>query len=265
MAKVKYSKQKIDGWKLRVHPECTDPQFTALCCCEDKRTHPSFETFRDSRNTLLFRFNWNGKTFYHKEFKSPTRGRQLRKWFRAFLQIRVVEALRCRGLACPDVFCAGRKGTRIFCVYEAIEADGNAPGIYKRIIQGLETRITAGDFLYEFGKFTGTMHRKRVAHGDYQWGNVLVRFDGNTPSFVLIDNDRTSAVIGLIYWYRMRNLIQLMHAANYIPDEDWEKFWIGYTESYTRGRRWRSLIERLVRTQVTRRQKESAKRKGVRS
>jgi tRNA A-37 threonylcarbamoyl transferase component Bud32 len=265
MMRVRYEKQKKDGWDLRIHPDYTAPEFVALCSPEGVRSRSGFEKIRDSRNTLLFRFNWNGKTFYHKEFKSPTPGRQLRKRFRAFHQIRVVAALRSRGLVCPDVLCAGRKGTRIFCVYEGIAADGNAPGIYNRIVQGQETRMTSGDFLYEFGKFTGTMHRQRVAHGDYQWGNVLVQFAGNTPSFVLIDNDRTSTLTGLIYWYRLRNLIQLMHAADYVSEDDWKQFWVGYTKSYSRGLRWKPLIERMVQKRVAQRRQESAKRRGIQS
>ncbi|MFA6172996.1 MAG: lipopolysaccharide kinase InaA family protein [Kiritimatiellales bacterium] len=263
MAKMKYSKQKIDGWELRVHPEYTDPKFTALCCCEGKWTHPSFEKVRDSRNTLLFRFKWDGKTFFHKEFKSPTQGRQIRKWFRAFQQIRVAGALRKRGLSCPGVFCAGRKGTRIFCVYEGILAEGTAPAVYRQIVQGSEKRISEEDFLTQFGRFTGTMHLKRVAHGDYQWGNVMVQFTETGLRFVLIDNDRTSIVTGLLYWYRLRNLIQLMNATDYIPATSWKWFWNGYAEGYSRIGRWQPAVERYIQKRVACRRQATAARKGI--
>lgn len=261
---MKMQKLKRDGWTLRVQSDYAVPEFVALCSPEGKRDNPEFEKIRDSRNTLLFRFHWNGKTFYHKEFKSPTFGRQLRKRFRAFHQIRVVRALRRRGLNCPDVLCAGRKGIRIFCVYEGLAADGNAPTLYRRIVDGSETRISAEEFLRQFGLFTGTMHRRRVAHGDYQWGNVLVRFADDGLRFMLIDNDRTSALTGLIYWYRLRNLIQLVHAADYVPAAHWEFFWRGYTEGYRKSLRWKSLIERTVRRRVAQRRLESAERKGAR-
>jgi tRNA A-37 threonylcarbamoyl transferase component Bud32 len=263
MADVRYRKQEENGWNLRVRPDCT-PEFVNLCCCDGKSAHPSFETIRNSRNTLLYRMVWNGRVFYHKEFKSPTRGRQLRKWYRAFQQIRVAGMLKRKELDCPEVFCAGRKGLRMFCVYEGIAADGNAPSVYRRITAGSETRISAEEFLYQFGRFTGTMHRRRVAHGDYQWGNVLVRFTDKGLKFVLIDNDRTSAFTGRIYWYRLRNLIQLMHAADYVPDGHWDAFWVGYMESYPKGLLWKPLIERAVRKRVAQRRRKSADRKGVR-
>lgn len=261
---ARYQKLKREGWTLRVHPDYTGPEFVALCSPEGKRNNPAFEVVRDSRNTLLFRFRWNGKTFYHKEFKSPAFVRQLRKWCRAFYQIRIAGMLKRKGLECPDVICAGRKGTRIFCVYEGIIADGNAPSVYRRIAEGSEKRISEQDFLYQFGRFTGTMHRKRVAHGDYQWGNVLVQFGGSELRFVLIDNDRTSTLTGRIYWYRLRNLIQFMHAADYIPETSWQWFWNGYTEGYCKSLRWKSLIERTVRKRVAQRRRESAARREAR-
>ncbi len=262
MAAIRYRKQTQAGWNLRVHPDCTK-DFVGLCCLEGKQAHPAFETVRNSRNTLLYRMVWNGTAFYHKEFKSPTRGRQLRKWYRAFHQIRIAAMLKRKGLNAPAVICAGRKGSRIFCVYEGIAADGNAPTVYRRIAAGSETRIPAEEFLRQFGRFTGTMHRKRVAHGDYQWGNVLVQFAESGLKFVLIDNDRTSALTGRIYWYRMRNLIQLMHAADYVPEDSWQYFWNGYAEGYPRIGLWRSAVERYVLNQVARRRQSSAARKGA--
>jgi tRNA A-37 threonylcarbamoyl transferase component Bud32 len=262
MTEVRYRKQNKNGWNLRVRPDCA-PNFVELCCCDDKPSHPAFETVRNSRNTLLYRMAWNGTVFYHKEFKSPTRGRQLRKWYRAFQQIRIAAMLKRKGLDCPEVFCAGRKGSRIFCVYQGIVADGNAPSVYRRIVAGAETRISAEEFLHQFGRFTGTMHCKRVAHGDYQWGNVLVQFAEKGLKFVLIDNDRTSALAGLIYWYRLRNLIQMMHAADYVPNEHWAVFWAGYTESCSKARCWKPLIEQTVRNRVACRRQKSAERKGI--
>lgn len=259
---IRYRKQNSDGWKLRVYPEYADPEFTALCCCEDRQTHPAFETLRNNRNTQLCRMVWNGRVFYCKEFKSPTRWRQLRKWFRPFHQIRIVAALQRRGLGCPAVFCIGHKGLRAFCVYEGISTDGHSAEVYGRIIQGLEKRISEKDFLYQFGRFTGTMHRKRVAHGDYQWGNVLVQFTGKGLRFVLIDNDRTSTLTGRIYWYRMRNLIQLIRAAGYVPASSWPWFWNGYAEGYPGIRYWRPAIEQYVMKRVARRRQASAVRKG---
>lgn len=261
---LRYSRQKQGGWTLRMHPDYTLPEFTELCCCEDKPGRPEFEKIRDSRNTRLFRFKWNGKVFYHKEFKSPSRLHQFRKRLRLFHQIRLAAALQRRGIGCPAVLCAGRKGMRIFCVYEGVAADGNAPGVYRRIADGSETRLSEEQFLRRFGRFTGEMHRKRIAHGDYQWGNVLVQFSGNEPRFVLIDNDRTSFLTGRVYWYRMRNLIQMMRAADYVPVQSWEWFWAGYAEGCPRAGRWKPLIERFVRKRVAERRQASAARRAAR-
>lgn len=258
----RYLKKICGGWHLRVHATCNDPAFVDLCLIEDKETHSAFTEIRETRNTRLFSFEWNGQLFFHKEFKSPTFGRQLRKRFRPFIQIRTAEMLSRKGLLCPTVFCAGRKGIRLFCVYEGMDSDGDVPEVYQRILEGRETRIAKDDFIKEFGRFSGMMHRARVMHGDYQWGNVLVRFVPGGLRFILIDNDRTSALTGQVYLYRLRNLVQLIYAADSYLKVDWHYFWQGYALAYGKSVRWLPMIERAVWNRVDRRRQASEKASG---
>lgn len=253
MHNVRYQKIKRDGWLLRVTPDVAESGFIALCCCEDKHARSEFEKIASSKNAHLFRFRFQDRSFYHKEFISKGFLKQLRKVSRPISQIRVSLFMKRVGIRCPSVFCSGRKGLRVFCVYEDLAVEKDAYRFYQQIQRGEESRISTGNFFFELGRFAGFMHKKGVVHGDFQFSNILAGFDDGQLQFALIDNDRTVRRPVWLYGYAVRNLHQIWHAMSPLPVEFRDRFLNGYLEEIPWLAGCRNRLRRRLDKKLTRR------------
>ncbi|NOY54260.1 MAG: hypothetical protein GXP58_11715 [Deltaproteobacteria bacterium] len=86
------------------------------------------------------------------------------------------------------------------------------------------------NFLKEYGRVIGRLHREGIFQGDLRERNVLVR-EGDPPKFFLIDNERTRRYRNLPDRKRLKNLVQAnMYAFKGVTRTDRVRFFCAYLE-----------------------------------
>lgn len=219
----------IEGWKVQAVPLLLDDEILKACCLAPEGTAECFHPVNSSKNTMVFRFTWQGRDYYLKHYLFMN----WRRYFSLRRKVehlpRIADQLRQSGFHTPAIVCIAFRGRRMFSVSEAVEADCSVKDLY---LENPEAEaLDAARLRTCFGREIGRLHASGFVHGDLRWGNILVKgCDTDAPEFIYLDNDRTRRYGRLPARARIRNLVQIHfpEILNANPPSDWKEFWSGY-------------------------------------
>lgn len=247
MMKSECKKLRKNGWRLVLEgiPDATG--FAELCCIDPKESNPLFAAVNCSKSTKVFRFEWQGKAYYYKEylFRNPWKHRKILQRGKHLMHI--ADLLHDAGFETPCLVCHGRSGMRVFVVSE----DADAPDSVYDVLMD-KSATGAPDiqrFRYLFGQEIGRLHAAGFVHGDLRWGNILVKEAASEqPVFIFIDNDRTRKYRKIPASRRLRNLVQIKYPGSLLdkPESDWDRMWEGYVAGNPEVRKNRAAWRRRV-------------------
>lgn len=246
--KLECRKIQSNGWVLEVDDVADATAFADLCCADPKESNPAFKAIHCSKATKVFRFEWEGRTYYYKEFFFRNLWKHRKIMRRGTHLKRIADLMAESDFETPRIVCHGRSGFRVFVVSEAANADES---VYAILMEKSDAPVPdLPRFRFLFGKEIGRLHSAGFVHGDLRWGNVLVRgAETEQPNFVYIDNDRTQKYRSIPAHQRIKNLVQIKYPGSLLdkPESDWDAMWEGYVSGNSEVRAdaesWRRRVD----------------------
>jgi len=250
----------INGWSVQSSmPE----RFVALCCTEPKDKSAGFEQIaRAHDRTRVFRFSYDGRNYYYKEYFFPGVYKLLKDLLRGFWNeraARIHAQLEEAGFAVAHVAATGKKGWRRFMVTEEISGHKTIK-LFRRALNEEERP----ELMQEYGAMVGQLHRRGFSHGDLRWGNILVADKDGAYEFVLIDNERTKFHRnGIPTRLCIKNLVHTRFSgiSEGMTDDEWQTFYKAYCSVFPRAQRKRMSWEREMRRKLKQRIRRGDRKK----
>lgn len=248
------------GWIIK---SSMPDEFIHLCGTEPKGESTGFERIgRSHDRTLIFRFTYDDKGFYYKEYFFPGWYKLLKDLFRGFWNeraARVHAQLEDAGFSVAHVAAIGKKGWRRFMVTEEIFDSEPIRQFFRS--SSAEERV---GLMKQYGETIGRLHGCGFSHGDLRWGNILVKEHGGIYQFVLIDNERTQFYHrGIPVRLCIKNLVHTRFSglAEGMTEEDWHHFFDAYCSAFPRGQKnreaWADETGRKLKQRITRGEKKA--------
>ena len=203
-------------------PEADNPAFLKKCCFDDLDNDHDFTKVQSSRFAQVYQFVFNGRLYFLKKFISRDIFEPIKNFFRGDRAIRALKGdglLLANGLNAPRCMMAGKKGSNIFNVTEAIQGGKDLIMLFAEEFpegEGMDRIKTREkrNLCKLLGKEIGKMHAKGIVHGDLRWGNVLiVKTPARETQIWFLDNERTFGYSSISRKMRIVNLVQM----NMIP------------------------------------------------
>ncbi len=244
--------QNTSGWFVQ---SSMPPGFVEMCCTEPKEESAGFERIARSHNrTQVWRFSYDGKNYYYKEYFFPGLCKLLKDMFRGFWNeraARIHAQLEAAGFATAHVAATGKKSWRRFMVTE--EITGHEPiRLFRRSLNEAEKP----KLMRQYGTTIGRLHRCGFSHGDLRWGNILVADKDEVREFVLIDNERTKFYrSGIPTRLCIKNLVHTRFSgvSEGLTEEEWQTFYKAYCGAFPRAQRKRIPWEREMKRKLKQR------------
>lgn len=217
-----YFKKKWSGFRLILIPEADNPAFLRKCCLDDFKNGHDFKLVQSSRFAQVYRFAFNGRLYFLKKFISRDIFEPVKNLLRGDRAIRALKGdrfLLTNGFNAPKCMMAGKKGSNIFNVTEAIQGGKDLVMFFAEEFpegEGMDRIKTREkrNLCKLLGKEIGKMHAKGIVHGDLRWGNVLiVKTPARETQIWFLDNERTFGYSSISRKMRIVNLVQM----NMIP------------------------------------------------
>ncbi len=197
-----------------------------------------FTAVNSSENSRVFYFEWQGKGFYLKQYLRRNWLEYLKEIFRGSRSERTWKnhaMLAQYGFAAPCIVMTGRNGDIDFAVSESIASFLNL----RRYVEKLGRELPAAAFrcrkkqlMRDLGHTVGSLHQKRISHGDLRWGNIHVDdTEKDRFHFWFIDNERTVRHVFPAPRSRLKNLVQLNIIPHHLASSrDCYRFFRAYLE-----------------------------------
>jgi tRNA A-37 threonylcarbamoyl transferase component Bud32 len=251
------------GWIIRAGAEWRRTEIFKACHAAFSVPDERFQPVDSSLSTAVFRFEWQGRSYYLKHYLFKNWPKHLRSRAKIRRLSGMVELMNRAGFHSPEIVCSAHKRKKMFSVSVAADADCSVHDLYTKNGAGIVADMAR--FRELFGREIGRLHAAGFVHGDLRWGNVLVKNpDSEHPEFVYLDNDRTRRYRKIPAAGRIKNLVQIhfVEVLRQHPASHWDEFWKGYCaanpDAAERESFWRNRVERKAMVRVKRQMEKTA-------
>jgi len=199
------------GYNLRVLQEYHDKTFLEICCHGSSNAKVPFLPNHCSELAKVFRFEYQGETFYYKSFLLKNWQERLKNVFRCSRAERAFKGhllLQENGFNAPCINVVGVKNNSNFIVSQAV----NGISAYTIFTQMCAPAMSKEKkvIISQFALIIGRLHKLGILHGDLRLGNVLVELsDTSQTRYFFLDNERTVRYRKLPKHKRLKNLVQI--------------------------------------------------------
>ncbi|OPZ99371.1 MAG: 3-deoxy-D-manno-octulosonic-acid kinase [Planctomycetes bacterium ADurb.Bin412] len=226
------------GYQIRILRKYNQELLVKLVCEGPGRREGLFTPVNSSENSRVFYFEWQGKGFYLKQYLRRNWLEYLKEIFRGSRSERTRKnhaMLAQYGFAAPCIVMTGWNGDIDFAVSESIASFLNL----RRYVEKLGRELPAAEFCHrkkqltrDLGHTVGSLHQKRISHGDLRWGNIHVDdTEEDRFRFWFIDNERTIRHVFPAQRIRVKNLVQLNIIPHHLASgRDCYRFFHAYLE-----------------------------------
>lgn len=198
------------------------------------------KVLKDVRVKRTYVVEEGGKAYLVKMYREGGLRRMV-TWFRgarAFKELEAYQAIVARDIPAAPIIAAGARPGASFVVVERL-ADWERGDRFYFGLQATDRRRAR--LAYEYGLFCRRVHENGIYQYDFNPTNVLVRWTGERPEFLLIDFERVEWMESVPLGMRLE-AIGRMDRARGIPRSDRMRFLSGYSsmtgEDFDTRRMW---------------------------
>jgi tRNA A-37 threonylcarbamoyl transferase component Bud32 len=265
-----YSKKRWLGFRLMFLPEADNVAFLKRCCIDSIGKDHGFTPLVSSAFARVYSFAFNGEVYFYKKYLSRNVFEPIKNFLRGDRAVRELKGDRLlikNGFNVPKCMMAGKKGSNVFKVSEAIKGGKDLTMFIKEeFSEGMNRNKTREkrNLCKLLGKEIGKLHATGIIHGDLRCGNVMIVKSSAMPIQIwFLDNERTVKYLSVSQKMRIVNLVQMnMIVSSIITSTDRMRFYIAYLAENPclMSQKWNFAKKVLQKTAIRFAQKASRKK-----
>lgn len=223
-----FTRRQFMEWELLARDIGLKEAFLERCCHHPKTESDAFHPVTCGKDSEVYRFEFEGRSFFFKEFLSRGWQDRIKDMFRDTRAVRAFRGeliLTEAGLNAPPILLIGERTGSNFMVTEEIP---DATNLYFMVTEPEKYPLPPHQFAKQLGELIGTLHANGISHGDLRWGNILWNGTGESLAFYFIDNERTVKYSRLPDRVRFKNLVQMAMSADHLTTYHVLRFFVAY-------------------------------------